>query len=58
MHEVEGTEGTHAHNVHEDKKSAMKARDLPEIAGPSWRNIEGNDEDVKEYLGSDLLIIL
>ena len=47
--EVEGTEGTHAHNVPEvNKKSAMRARDLSEIAGPSWRNIEEDDE----YLGT------
>ena len=51
--EGEGTEGTHAHNVREvNKKSAMGARDLPEIAGPSWRNIEENDQDDEEYLGT------
>ena len=60
---VEGTELAQAHNVHEvNKKSAMRARDLPEIARPSRRNIEEDDEDDEEYLGTskalDFLIIL
>ena len=60
---VEGTELAQAHNVHEvNKKNAMRARDLPEIARPSWRNIEEDDEDDEEYLGTgkalDFLIIL
>ena len=29
----------------------MTTRDMSEIAGPSWRNVEEDDEDNDEYLG-------
>lgn len=51
--EVEGTEGAHAHKVHEvNKNNAVRTRDLPEIARPSRRKIEEDDEADEEYLGN------
>lgn len=50
--EVKRKERGHAHNVLEvNNKNAMRARDMTEIAGPSWRNVEEDDEDNDEYLG-------
>lgn len=50
--EVKRKERGHAHNVLEvNNKSAMRTRNMTEIAGPSWRNVEEDDEDNDEYLG-------
>ncbi|XP_068697467.1 DNA ligase 1-like [Montipora foliosa] len=51
--EVKRKEGGDADNVLEVNKNAMRTRDMSEIAGPSWRNVEEDDEDSDEYLDFD-----
>lgn len=51
--EVKRKEGGDAHNVLGVNKNAMRRRDMSEIAGPSWRNTEEDDEDNDEYLDFD-----
>lgn len=49
--EVKRKEGGDVDNVFEVNKNVMRIRDMLEIVGSFWRNVEEDDEDSDEYLG-------